>query len=303
MRSLATRSLRSLRAIWILDSILLLGTLGTFCTHARAQEAKWDLPSAVTYSAEVKSEPRVLRVHRLAIDLKAESLQFAVVPGQDPDGDGPIEALLTPPKKLGEEVSAIALINTSAWGMFPDKNTGKKQSYVVGGEADILGWVYQSDKQVSPIQAGFWTCWMDSNRRVSIANLGERPEAERPTQAAWAVSGFRGILTDGKILPEPSDVRHPRTALGLSADGTTMTWLVVDGRQPGYSEGVSEHELAQLMLEAGCDDAMNLDGGGSSVMLLRDQDGSLSAANRPSDPTGQRPVPVVLCIRRSEQSN
>lgn len=277
--------------------------LSVCCPDAPAQETKWDLPAAVKYSAEVKSEPRVLRVHRLTIDLQSESLAFSVVSGPDPDGDGPIEALLTPPNKLGEEVSAIALINTSAWGMFPDRNTGKKQSYVVGGESDILGWVYRNDKQISPIQAGFWTCWMDANRQVSIANLGEKPEAERPTQAAWAVSGFRGILMDGKILPEPSEVRHPRTALGLSADGSMMTWLVVDGRQPGYSEGVSEHELARLMIEAGCDDAMNLDGGGSSVMFLRDAKGELALANRPSDRSGPRPVPVILGLRRSEQSN
>jgi exopolysaccharide biosynthesis protein len=75
-----------------------------------------------------------------------------------------------------------------------------------------------------------------------------------------------------------------------------MIWLVVDGRQPGYSEGVSEHELARLMIDLECDQAINLDGGGSSILLLGNSVGQLRAANRPSDRTGHRPVPVALCL-------
>lgn len=309
-RSIRPRSIQFLLSrVLILSNLCILGGLGSFwivgdfCADAIAQDTNWELPSALQYSTEVRSEPRPLRIHRLSIDLQDKSLEFAAVPGRDPDGDGPIEAMLTPPTILGEEASAIALINTNAWGMFPDKETGKKQGYVVGGEADILGWVSQGETRISPVQAGYWSCWMSHDRKVSIANLGEKPSSEHPGSVVWSISGFRGILMGGAVLPEPSDVRHPRTALGLSAEGTRMIWLVVDGRQRGYSEGVSEYELAQLMLEAGCSDAMNLDGGGSSVMLLRDKAGALTAANRPSDPSGQRPVPVVLCIRRSEQSN
>jgi exopolysaccharide biosynthesis protein len=101
---------------------------------------------------------------------------------------------------------------------------------------------------------------------------------------------------DGKFLAEPSDVLHPRTALGLSDDGKRMVWLVVDGRQPGYSEGVSERELAELLVEAGCQDGMNLDGGGSSVMLLTSASGILQPVNKPSDKLGARPIPVLLGI-------
>lgn len=269
----------------------------------QAQEPTWSLPEGVEFSSQTKTEPRPLAIYSLSIDLTKKSYEFAVVPGPDPDGDGPIEATLTPPVELGNQASAIALINTSAWGMFPDKETGKPQKYVPGGQADILGWVANRERQVSPSQSGFWTCWMDVSGRASIINPDSKQDSSGPPPYLWAVSGFRGILVDGKILPESSEVRHPRTSLGLSADGTRMTWLVVDGRQPGYSEGVSEHELAQLMIDAGCDDAMNLDGGGSSIMLLRDRNNELTAANRPSDRTGPRPIPVALCLRRTEQSN
>ena len=73
---------------------------------------------------------------------------------------------------------------------------------------------------------------------------------------------------------------------------------MVDGRQTGYSEGVSERELAGLMREAGCRAAFNLDGGGSSILLLGRPNERLEIVNRPSDSFGPRPVPVMLGIRR-----
>jgi len=72
--------------------------------------------------------------------------------------------------------------------------------------------------------------------------------------------------------------------------------LVVDGRQKGFSEGVSEEELARLLLESGCADGINLDGGGSSSMWLRNSVFELEVANRPSEATGPRPVPVMLSL-------
>jgi hypothetical protein len=71
--------------------------------------------------------------------------------------------------------------------------------------------------------------------------------------------------------------RQPRTAVGVTADGK-MLLVVVDGRQPGYSVGMTLQELANLMQSLGAQNAINLDGGGSSTMWVN---GML--ANRPSD--------------------
>ena len=102
----------------------------------------------------------------------------------------------------------------------------------------------------------------------------------------------------GEILPGEGGDLHPRSALGLDPTGRWLTWLVVDGRQKGDSEGVSERELAGLMQEVGCREAFNLDGGGSSILLLGRPDERLEILNRPSDTLGPRPVPVMLGIRR-----
>jgi exopolysaccharide biosynthesis protein len=73
--------------------------------------------------------------------------------------------------------------------------------------------------------------------------------------------------------------------------------VVVDGRQPGYSRGVDLYELADMMKEFGCYEAMNLDGGGSSTMVIRN-----SIVNRPSDAEGPRPVANALLILDTSQN-
>ncbi|MFE5340566.1 phosphodiester glycosidase family protein [Isoptericola sp. NPDC056578] len=96
------------------------------------------------------------------------------------------------------------------------------------------------------------------------------------------------LLEDGEVTSSTSDfatLRHPRTAVGLSADGTTAYLVVVDGRQ-AQSIGASLPELARLLGQLGADDAINLDGGGSTTMVARlPGDAGTSVLNSPSDGT------------------
>jgi hypothetical protein len=86
------------------------------------------------------------------------------------------------------------------------------------------------------------------------------------------------------------EARHPRTLIGRDREGDT--WMVVvDGRQPGHSVGMSLPELTQLSRRLGLVDALNLDGGGSSTLVIRG-----TVANRPSDPTGPRPVSDAIVV-------
>ncbi|HZX01303.1 phosphodiester glycosidase family protein [Kribbella sp.] len=101
--------------------------------------------------------------------------------------------------------------------------------------------------------------------KVGIA-YGLRPDA---AGVAAAVSGNYQLAKDGEV---PADVPDadlaPRTAIGFDADGSRMILLTVDGRATG-SRGLSLKEMGQLMISLGADDALNLDGGGSSTMLAR----------------------------------
>ena len=84
--------------------------------------------------------------------------------------------------------------------------------------------------------------------------------------------------------------RHPRTAIGKTADGKLLM-VTVDGRQPQISVGMSLHSLADLLLELNATDAINLDGGGSTTMVLKQR-----VVNRPSDQSGERPVSDAILV-------
>ena len=118
--------------------------------------------------------------------------------------------------------------------------------------------------------------------------------SQLPFRISEAIGGTPRIVRDGRISIEHEqeniqqsfvDTRHPRTAVGFNGKDSKMYFVVVDGRQPDYSVGMTLYELAVLMLELGCEQALNLDGGGSSTMVVRGR-----VVNKPSDLFGEREV-------------
>jgi hypothetical protein len=120
-----------------------------------------------------------------------------------------------------------------------------------------------------------------------------------------AIAGGPALIQNGKIaisnneermfMGKSIDDKHPRTAMGYTADGKLII-LVVQGRMPGVAEGASLTQLAKLLLDLGCVEALNLDGGGSSCMLLNGKE-----TIKPSDKEGQRPVPAVFIIQEKNK--
>lgn len=116
-----------------------------------------------------------------------------------------------------------------------------------------------------------------------------------------AIGGGPVLVQDGKIAITNNEElkfagkavndKHPRTAMGYTSDGKLII-LVVQGRQMGIAEGVSLIQLAGILSALGCIEALNLDGGGSSCMLVNGKE-----TIRPSDLPGQRPVPAVFMIQ------
>jgi exopolysaccharide biosynthesis protein len=84
---------------------------------------------------------------------------------------------------------------------------------------------------------------------------------------------------------------HPRTAMGYTRNRRLII-LVIQGRSPGVAEGATLEETARIMLELGCEEALNLDGGGSSCMLINGKE-----TIQPSDKEGQRPIPSVFIVK------
>lgn len=94
-------------------------------------------------------------------------------------------------------------------------------------------------------------------------------------------------------------VRHPRTMVGLAVGDRRLLLVTVDGRQPGYSAGMTLRESAQLMRDLGATQALNLDGGGSTTMVVRrswENAVRYTLANKPSDREGERPVGNAIAV-------
>lgn len=104
-----------------------------------------------------------------------------------------------------------------------------------------------------------------------------RPTAEVLTEPlGWmrhALTGIPLLLENGERVETESAHtlfvhKHPRTALGLGKDGSTLYIVVVDGRQPGYSKGLRTSQVGSLLASYGAWDALNLDGGSSSTLVI-----------------------------------
>jgi hypothetical protein len=128
-----------------------------------------------------------------------------------------------------------------------------------------------------------------------------------PFHPMEAVGGRPRLVRDSVIVPEVdtegqagfANSRHPRTAIGIANNGKRLFVVVVDGRQAGFSAGMTLRELANVMLALGARDALNLDGGGSTTMVVENPaTKGLEIVNRPSDPTGVRTVGDALAIVR-----
>lgn len=148
--------------------------------------------------------------------------------------------------------------------------------------------------------------WVLANMRagsrvslVSTLSPLDSGQAEAWKQASFIAGGGPQLIKEGRVAAtfEAEKVaakfvtdRHPRTAIATIKDGRLLI-VTVDGRQPGTSVGMPLLELAGLLLEFGGADGINLDGGGSTTMVVN---GKLM--NTPSDQTGERPVSDALLI-------
>ena len=104
------------------------------------------------------------------------------------------------------------------------------------------------------------------------------------------------LVKNGVTVPHASTLRHPRTAVGLDREGKRLVILVVDGRKKGEAVGMSYDELAAEFIRLSCREALNLDGGGSSVIALREPaTGAYRLLNAPTD-GHERPVADVLGV-------
>jgi len=252
--------------------------------------------SGIKYQLMELDDPRPNRVHILRIDLSKGKIRPVVVIAEDPDGNGPAEATLTNPLKLAHDKSVLAFINTNPWDGFPDATGKKNRNWFEGQPVDISGLSASNGIIRSPIKPGGVAVCFDLKKGILVGEDLAR------TVVIEGMAGFSQILKEEIIIAPQEGPRHPRTSIGVDKSGFILWLVVVDGRQKGYSEGMTTYELGKIMKELGCWHAVNMDGGGSSIMGLVGSNGQLDIVNSPSDRyQGKpkiRPLPMIMTIRK-----
>lgn len=246
------------------------------------------LHSGIVYTKMVRISPRPMVIHVLTIDVRTKKLRFLVTPPDDPGSPYPLKARTT--SQFLEDFGVQIAVNGDGFSPWWSHSPADYYPHVGDpvaprGEAASRGKVYWRSDEAVP------TLYISSRNRLSF---------DAPARPYNAISGEYLLVTGGMPVDELDNTEtHPRTAVGYSKNGRFLYLVVVDGRQPLYSEGMTLAELAELMIEVGAQFAMNLDGGGSSTMVVRGPDGELRVLNSPIDnyiPGRERPVANHLGI-------
>jgi len=284
-------------------------------------------PSIQVYRSTDSLEGFPFVAYYVSARLRDKDIQFSATTGQG--------KRFTPAQYYQIEQSPLVVVNCTFFSFTSNENfnlvvkDGKLESYNVtslrGTGNDSLFFYYPTrgaigiDRKRRADVA--WT-FTDSTRRwpyafeygpVIAKGKDTVPSIYSLNDIEWkwwkmrtAVGGGPVLIHDGKIritareeqlFPDsnPNGEHNPRTAMGYTRDGRLII-LVVQGRTPGVAAGATLQQEAQLLLQLGCYEALNLDGGGSTCMLVNGRE-----TIHPSDSEGQRPVPAVFLIRRTKQ--
>lgn len=269
--------------------------VGGYLLYDRGRPApipiKQELYEGVIYRRIVRYLPRPMIAHVLTIDTKQKGIEFLITP-PDSESETPLKARTT--SQFLEEFDVQIAINGGGFSPWWSRSPADYYPHV--GDPIAPFGLTASDGNV------YWT---DANTEgippaLFISRRNALSFNNKPSRVHSAISGDRMLVLKGEIAPD-LDGREvePRTAVGTNRNGRYFYLVVVDGRQPFYSEGATLTELAQLLLDQGAFVAMNLDGGGSSTLVIEGDDGEPKILNSPIDhyiPGTERPVGTHLGI-------
>ena len=269
---------RPSRIRFVVLSLLLVGAvlLVWRCYFTQPAETKRLLYQGVTYERRVQRKPRPVTIHLLKIDTRTPGLRFLVTPPDKPGDAKPLIARMT--SEFLREHHLQAAINGDFF--YPWKSNGVLDYYphhhdlvTVNSDAvsDGVRYVTRNAKSLE-------TLYLSKENHASFS----LPKGEKP----WNAIGGRRLLRNN-VSHAHSDydktVPDPRTAVGLSPDHNILYLVCVDGRQTGYSDGMTILELAEFFRSLGVRDAINLDGGGSTALVIGNGKNGSQVLNRPID--------------------
>ena len=207
--------------------------------------------------------PRPLQVRAVRVDLKEPSIRILVTPS---NGDKSMDCDARTTSEFLSEFKCQVAINGSAFAPFATQQ---------GSPQDVDGLSMSRGDLYSP--ANEFDAFLISKERKAWID-----QAPIEADGAYnALSGFYALLIKGRNIGRMK-ARHPRSAVGVSKDARYLILMTVDGRQPGTSEGTSTAETAEWMRKLGAYNALNLDGGGSTALVMEGAHGKPVVLNQPS---------------------
>jgi exopolysaccharide biosynthesis protein len=238
------------------------------------------LSPGILYQRDAISDPRLAMIHIVTIDLTKSGIKALVTPQTG--------ALTT--SEFLQEFKLQLAINASYFHPFYERSPWD-YSPRTGDTTNPIGEVISNGDRYSPSEVNWPTICISRN---NIAKIVVKQAC--PPNTLNAVAGRELLVANGKpvdkIFEAHNDRPYSRVAAAIDQKGEKLWLIIVDGKQPLYSEGLTKVELAAIIAKLGVDKAINLDGGGSTTLVMATNNGTkiLNAPMRAKLPMNERPV-------------
>ena len=296
----------------ILFFVALIPCLIYFQSLRQSRPAKEPLQTSlfqgIDYQRSFHSEPRPTVWHIVRIDMLADGISVVVTP---PDTTSSMDTLARTTSQFLSEFNVQVAINGSFFRPFHSRSVIDYYPKV-DDPVDVLGIGiadgvrFSNDKLDWPIVAG-QKDEVTGKHHVRIfkptESMTQHDSDNANESLTWAMAGRDLVVDQGQTVSrvDPAFVEdlHPRTAVAVNREGTVLWLIIVDGRQSGYSEGATLAELGNRVVALGAWMGLNLDGGGSTTLVV-DEAGTPRVMNAPYHtrfPMRERPVANHLGVR------
>jgi hypothetical protein len=263
-----------------------VATLLSAAVFTSAQAATFDIGSYTGLyqgvdetTATIQGGSGVSQAYIVRVDLAAPGVSFTTTPGAPgttPNAGTGNEVVTQTTSQFLQSSGAQVAINSNFFSC-PCVTNASNSEYLLGLEMS-------NGKLVSSAQSGYASLLLTQNNQASLVD-GSSSINTNGVYNAVSGGGFvlqNGVdVVNGSIPGDPLNP-NPRSVVGLSQNGEFMYLVAIDGRQAGYSAGVTQAEEADLMSALGVWNAINFDGGGSTALAVQGTDGNPDVLNRPS---------------------
>ena len=288
---MSKRGKRISRSVIIVLLLLVGGWWWRYTHRPIPRPVRRTLFQGITYVREIRRKPRQNIVHVVTVKLDAPGISFLVTPPDDLTNELPLKAQTVSHflKEFDVQVAINGDFFTPWW------SNGILDYYPHVGDP-VRTWGFASSRGIIYAKG-------TSDRPTLYISQDNRASFGKPIGKVYnAISGDALFIKNGKAQPTARRFHrdlHPRTAVALDKDAKRLIIVLVDGRQPNYSEGVTVPELAEIVIQHGGYNALNLDGGGSTTLVIEGKNGKPVQLNSPINfriPHHERPVANHLGI-------